>query len=138
MAKTKHNVGITKQAVIFRLAQNKRLFSFNWCRKLISDPIKGTVHMNLTKMGCNFINVPISKFHNHLSKNNLICIILFVRVNWKNIILLSEFFWPTVRKNCSTFWENFWNSRLNAENFQKFSQKLEQFIHTVKDQNNVW
>ena len=37
-----------------------------------------------------------------------------------NGILLPKLFWPTMRKNCSSDRENFWNSRLKAENFQKF------------------
>ena len=31
--------------------------------------------------------------------------------------------------------KNFWNSKLKAENLQNF---LEQFIQTVKGQNNFW
>ena len=37
-----------------------------------------------------------------------------------NGILLPKLFWPTVRKNCSSDREIFWNSRLKAENLQKF------------------
>ena len=39
-------------------------------------------------------------------------------------ILLPNLFWPTVRKNCSSDRENFWNSRLKAENFQNFWDHL--------------
>ena len=49
-------------------------------------------------------------------------------------ILLPKLFWPTVRKNCSSDQEKFWNSRLRAENLQS----LEQFIQTVKGQKNCW
>ena len=51
-------------------------------------------------------------------------------------ILLPKLFWLTVRKN--------WNSRLKAENLQKFAKickilrSLEQFIQTVKGENNFW
>ena len=38
----------------------------------------------------------------------------------KNGILLPKLFWPTVRKNCSSYQEKFWNSRLKAENLQTF------------------
>ena len=37
-----------------------------------------------------------------------------------NGILLQKLFWPTVRKNCSSDRENFWNLRLKAENLQNF------------------
>ena len=59
--------------------------------------------------------------------------------NWKNsilLLLLSTFvvrikflrvfyefrklFWPTVRKNCSSDWDFFWNLRLKAPNLQAF------------------
>ena len=47
---------------------------------------------------------------------------------------------------CDLLWEkivhviekNFWKSRLKAENLQKFLRSLEQFIQTVKGQNNFW
>ena len=46
-----------------------------------------------------------------------------------NGILLPKLFWPTVRKI-------FANSRPSALNFKKLSWSLEQFIQTVKGQNN--
>ena len=39
------------------------------------------------------------------NKNHILC---------RNGILLPKLFWPTVRKNCSSDRENFWNSRLKA------------------------
>ena len=41
-------------------------------------------------------------------------------VQANNGILFPKLFKPTVRKNCSTNWEKLWNSRLKAENLQKF------------------
>ena len=38
----------------------------------------------------------------------------------KNGILLPKLFWPTVRKNRLVIEKIFWNSRLKAENLQKF------------------
>ena len=38
----------------------------------------------------------------------------------RNCILLPKLFWPTVRKNCSSDWEELLNSRLKAENLQNF------------------
>ena len=35
-------------------------------------------------------------------------------------ILLPKLFWPTARKNVLVIEENFWNSRLKAENLQNF------------------
>ena len=43
---------------------------------------------------------------------------------YKNGNLLPKLFWPTVRKYCSSDRENFWNSRLKAENFQKIFDHL--------------
>ena len=53
----------------------------------------------------------------------------------RNCILLPKLFWPTVRKNCFSDREIFWNSSLKAENFEKFLRSIEQFIQTVKGQN---
>ena len=55
-----------------------------------------------------------------------------------NGILLPKLFWPTVRKNCSSDLKNFANSRPSASNFKSFSRLLEQFVQTVKGQNNFW
>ena len=38
----------------------------------------------------------------------------------RNGILLPKLFWPTVRKNVPAIENKFWNSRLKAENLQKF------------------
>ena len=53
----------------------------------------------------------------------------------RNGILLPKLFWSTVRKNCSSDQE-----KLEAEGreFAKFLRSLEQFIQTVKGQNNFW
>ena len=45
-----------------------------------------------------------------------------------NCILLPKLFWPIVRKNCSSDRENFWNSRLKAENLQSFRLLLVSLI----------
>ena len=38
----------------------------------------------------------------------------------KNGISLPKLFWPTVRNNCSSDRQKFWNSRLKAKNLQNF------------------
>ena len=48
--------------------------------------------------------------------------------NALNGILLPKLFWPTVRKNCSS----------DREKVAKVLRSLEQFIQTVKGQNNFW
>ena len=58
-----------------------------------------------------------------------------------NGIFLPKMFWPTVRnelKNCPSDQEK--NSKFEAEGweFAKFLRSLEQFIQTVKGQNNFW
>ena len=56
----------------------------------------------------------------------------------KNGILLPKFVWSTVRKNCSSDREK--NLKFEAEGpeYSKFLRSLEQFIETVKGQNNSW
>ena len=59
----------------------------------------------------------------------------------KYCILLPKFFWPTVRKNCSSDWEKLLKFEAEGREFAKFAKflrSLEQFIQTVKGQNNFW
>ena len=56
----------------------------------------------------------------------------------KHGILLPKLFWPTVRKNCSSDWEKLLKFEAEGREFAKFLRSLEQFIQTVKGQNNFW
>ena len=56
----------------------------------------------------------------------------------KNGILLPKLFWPTVRKNCSSDREKLLKFKAEGREFSKFLRSLEQFIQTVKGQNNSW
>ena len=53
-------------------------------------------------------------------------------------ILLPKLFWPTVRKNCSCDREKLLKFEAEFEKFAKILRSLEQFIQTVKGQNNFW
>ena len=53
-------------------------------------------------------------------------------------ILLPKLFWPTVRKNCSSDQEKLLKFEAEGREFAKFLRSLEQFIQTVKGQNNFW
>ena len=55
-----------------------------------------------------------------------------------NGILLSKLFLPTVRKNCSSDREKLLKFEAEGREFAKFLRSLEQFIQTVKGQNNFW
>ena len=55
-----------------------------------------------------------------------------------NGILLPKLFWPTVRANCSIDWEKLLKFEAEGREFSKFLRSLEQFIRTVKGQNNFW
>ena len=56
----------------------------------------------------------------------------------KTGILLEKLFWPTVRKNCSSDREKLLKFAAEGREFAKFLRSLEQFIQTVKGQNNFW
>ena len=56
----------------------------------------------------------------------------------KNGILLPKLFWPTVNKNCSSDREKLLKFEAEGREFAKFLRSLEQFIQTVKGQNNFW
>ena len=53
-----------------------------------------------------------------------------------NGILLPKLFWPTVRKNCSSDREKLLKFDAEGREFAKHLRSLEQFIQTVKGQNN--
>ena len=55
-----------------------------------------------------------------------------------NGILLPKLFWPTVRKNCSSDREKRLKFEAEGQEFEKILRSLEQFIQTVKGQNNFW
>ena len=56
----------------------------------------------------------------------------------RNGILLPKLFWPTVRKNCSSYQEKRLKFKADGREFAKFLRSLGQFIQTVKGQKNVW
>ena len=59
--------------------------------------------------------------------------------NWKMVHILSpKLFWPTVRKNSSSDWEKLLKFEAEGREFAKNLRSLEQFIQTVKGQNNFW
>ena len=56
----------------------------------------------------------------------------------KNGILLPKLFRLTVTKNCSSDREKKLKFKAEGREFAKFLRSLEQFIQTVKGQNNLW
>ena len=55
-----------------------------------------------------------------------------------NGILLPKLFWPTVRKKCSCDQEKILKFEAEGREFANILRSLEQFIQTVKGQNNFW
>ena len=55
-----------------------------------------------------------------------------------NGVLLPKLFWPTVRKKCSSDREKLLKFEAEGREFAKCLRSLEQFIQTVKGQNNFW
>ena len=56
----------------------------------------------------------------------------------RNGILLPKLFWPTVRKKYSSYREKLLKFEAEGQEFAKFLRSQEQFILTVKGQNNFW
>ena len=56
----------------------------------------------------------------------------------RNGILLPKLYRPTVRKNCSSDREKFLKFEAEGREYANFLRSLEQFIQTVKSQNNFW
>ena len=53
-------------------------------------------------------------------------------------ILLPKLLWPTVRKNRSSNQEKVLKFEAKGQEFAKILRSLEQFVHTIKGQNNFW
>ena len=58
--------------------------------------------------------------------------------SWRIGILLPKLFWPTLRKKCSSNREKPLKFVAEGLEFAKILRSLEQFIQTVKGQNNIW
>ena len=56
----------------------------------------------------------------------------------KRGILFPKLFWTSVRKNCSSDQEKCLKLEAEGREFANFLRSLEQFIQTVKGQNNFW
>ena len=65
----------------------------------------------------------------------LLCSVQYT-VRISNGILLPKLFRPTVRKNCSSDRENLLDFEAEGWEFAKCLRSLEQFVQTVKGQNN--
>ena len=65
------------------------------------------------------------------------CLFFETQVRCSNGILLPKLFSPTVRKNCSSDRE-FLKFKAEGRELAKILRSLEQFIQTVKGQNNSW
>ena len=59
-------------------------------------------------------------------------------ISTKNVILFPKLFWTIVRKNCSSDREKLMKYEAEGQEFAKVLKSLEQFIWTVKGQNNFW
>ena len=56
---------------------------------------------------------------------------------WNGILLL-KLFWLTARKSCSSDWEKLLKFEAEGWEFAKILRSLEQFMQTVKGENNFW
>ena len=68
------------------------------------------------------------------------CFVVISRLRTKGWdgILLPKLFWPTVKKNCSSDREKFLKFKAEGQEFAKILRSIEQFVQTVKGQNNFW
>ena len=70
-----------------------------------------------------------------LNLHNHFCLWMSTLKN-RNGILLPKLFWPTVKKKCSSDREKLLKFEAEGREFSKILRSLEQFIQTVKGQNN--
>ena len=81
---------------------------------------------------------PILREHAPDSFENMTGIFFNLRGDICISILLPKMFWPTVRKNCSSDREKLLKFEAESQDFSIFFRSLEQFIQTMKGQNNFW
>ena len=136
----------------------KRHFEINWpllcCKRIwaawnLDEFIKVICFKNSDRNASSWIILPgesrwlWKSFRIHQE----FCCHLQLRQNsWQSIsiccpifgILLPKLFWPTLRKNCSSNQEKHLEFEAEGREFAKFLISLEQFIQTVKGQNNFW
>ena len=74
--------------------------------------------------------------------SNKVCIRYIFKKNYLlklgNGILIPKLFWPTVRKKCLSNRKLLLKFEAEGREFAKFLRSLEQFIQTVKGQNNFY
>ena len=63
---------------------------------------------------------------------------VFCASDYRNGILFPKLCWPTVRTNCASDWDFFLKLETEGQEFAKILRSLEQFVQTVKGQNNFW
>ena len=68
-----------------------------------------------------------------LSKENLT-----LMAKMKMVFCYKKLFWPIARKNCSSDREKILKFEAEGREFAKILRSLEQFVQTVKGQNNFW
>ena len=56
----------------------------------------------------------------------------------RNVTLLPQLFWSTVRKNWSNDREKLMKLKATGQEFANVLRSLEWFIQTIKGQNNFW
>ena len=81
----------------------------------------------------------LSRLNHHDAKCQPIQSVFFILRNAGRCgILLPKLFWPTGRKNCSSYREKRLKFSAFSLEFAKILSSLKQFIQTVKGQNNFW
>ena len=106
-----------------------------------SVKVKIVKYMYMTQFYINVIHIKVYSSINILEK----VVRLFNRTTHlqnflasKNCILLPKNFLSTVRKNYSSDREKLLKFEAECREFAKILRSLEQFIQTVKGQNNFW
>ena len=93
------------------------------CQKMISDNRYFYYMPSLFSKYCRSVSWKLNRFLIKLDRNG---------------ILLPKLFRLTVRKNCSSDREKLLKFETEGWEFANFLRSLEQFIQTVKGQNNFW
>ena len=116
------------------LEQVKKAF----CYQILFWPF--TVWINCSRDLKNFANSQpsASNFKRFFSITRNIFLTVGLNNVGNKIPLLPKLIWPTVRKYCTSDWEKLLKFEAEGREFANSMRSLEQFIQTVKGQNNIW
>ena len=127
---------LRKIKVIFDI-ENFRFRHFLTVRFKVSErQTKNYLSRIYSQLSLVFRTLPLMSCYRSKSSTGIMHVCNCAKVKPRNGILLPKLFWPAAIKNCSSDREKLLKFKAEGREFSKFLRSLEQFIQTMKGQNN--